>query len=150
MSDTTNKRSKIVLSKAETEILQWLFTKTLVPVGVIILVSSTILFFGLQFLMRKVAFGNYGVSPTTVTQSVAQFISTYMFIAVANILLMLSLSAIVIYITLRNIVLPLLRITREVRKSIETKTRITVTVRKSDKLLVPLVDVINALIKGPY
>jgi uncharacterized membrane protein YjgN (DUF898 family) len=150
MSGKSEKRKKIILSKDETDILKWLFIKTLVPVGVIILVSSTVLFFGLQFLMKKASFGNYGVAPGSVALSVSQFISTYVFIAVINILLMLTLCGVVIYITLRNMVLPIMRITREVKRSIETKSVVTITVRKTDKLLVPLVDVINVLNKGTH
>jgi len=146
MSDAPEKRKRVILSKEENEILQWLFVKTLVPVGIIILISSTVLFFGLQFLMKKVEFGNYGIAPGPVHQSVVQFISTYVFIAVVNILLMLTLSAIVIYITLRNIVLPMLRITREVKKAIETQSKPFITVRRGDLLFIPLVEQLNALI----
>jgi hypothetical protein len=147
MSGTAEKRKKIALSREETDILKWLFIKTLIPVVVIILISSAVLFLGLESLIRKVSFGNYGMAPGVVMQNVSSFISAYAFIAVINILLMLSLSVLVIYATLRNVVLPIMRISREIRLAVETKTKPLVVVRKTDRLLVPLVEGINSLLR---
>jgi uncharacterized protein (DUF58 family) len=95
--------------------------------------------------MKKTSFGNYGIAPSATLWNVSQFISTYMTIAITNIVLMILLCVIVIYIILRNMVLPVLRITRELKQCIEAKSKPAITVRKSDKLLIPLVEMINKL-----
>jgi hypothetical protein len=47
------------------------------------------------------------------------------------------------YIVLHDIVMPVMRITRDLKQVIDTKTKKTITIRQSDRLLKPLVDLIN-------
>lgn len=143
MEETIDKRKKVSVSKEEADILKWLFVKTLVPVVLIILISSAVLYFGLEFLMKQTGFDNYGLAPGITIRNVSRFVSAYMIIALVNVLLMVTLSVIVMYAALRNIILPVIRITREMKDCIESKARITLTVRKSDRLLIPLVEMIN-------
>jgi hypothetical protein len=145
MSGVADKRKKTVLSKVELDILKWLLIKTLVPIMVIILFSLIVLFFGLDFLVQKTSFGNYGLAPGIVKQNVSAFVSTYVFIALINILLMLSLCALILDTMLRNVVLPIMRIAREVKRMSENSAISTIVVRKSDKLLIPLVEGLNGL-----
>jgi uncharacterized membrane protein len=144
-SQNADKRKKISLSKEETEILRALFLKAIMPVTGIIVVSLVILFFGLQFLMDKASFGNYGVSPAAVAHSVQRFIAAYFAIAISNIVLMVALSFVVLYLVLHNIVLPIMRITREIKSSNERHSREKLVVRKDDKLFVPLIEAINRI-----
>lgn len=146
MKAAREKRTSVGLSKEETDVLKWLFIKTLLPLLVTVLVSSSVLYFGFEFLIRKITFANYGLAPGSVSQSVSTFISTYIFIAVINLLLMIFLSVTVTYTVLRHVVLPILRINREIGDVIESKQHIPLIVRGSDRLLVPLVRGINVLI----
>jgi hypothetical protein len=142
-----NKRKKVSLSPEEREVLRSLFFKALLLTIIIIILSSVILFFGLQFLMRKTSFANFGLSPSMSAMNASQFVSTYIVIALSNILLMITLCIIVLYLALHNIVLPIMRITRGIKDrmvSLENKTKLYV--RESDKLLVPLVEMVNKLI----
>lgn len=141
-----NERRKFSFSKEEKEILRWLSFKALVPLVVAVIISSAILYFGLFFLMNKVGFDNYGVSPAHVSRNVSQFIVTYLLITITNILVMLALSTTVIYLVLHNIVMPVLRVTREIRYRMETPGSEYITVRKTDKLFAPLVELINKLL----
>jgi len=145
MSDVVEKRKKVALTKDEINVVMWVLVKGLSPIIVIVAISSSILFFGLEFLMRKTSFTNYGLAPGLTTHYVTQFITTYIVIAASNVLLMVTLSVIVIYLGLQNIILPVIRITRELRKRIEDKSKVSITVRKNDKLLLPLVELINKL-----
>jgi hypothetical protein len=129
------------------DILKWLFVKTLVPVLVIILINSAVLFFGLEFLIQKISLGNYGVAPGNVTASITAFVSTYIFVAVVNIILMICSTGISMYIVLRNVVLPIIRITREIKQGVDAKTKMTIVVRKTDVLLVRLIDLVNVLFR---
>ena len=140
------KRKSVILSPEESRILKWLYIKTLVPMGLAIIVSSTVLFFGLRFLMNKASFTNYGVTPTGTMDDVSKFISTYALIAASNIVVIIALSAVVMYLVLHDLVLPIIRITREIRESIDNHTKQEITIRTTDRLLKPLVDLINKLI----
>jgi hypothetical protein len=147
MSGAPEKRKKIVLSIREREILRQLFIKTLAPVVVIILINSAVLFYGLELLMQKVALGNYGLSPGNATSSITAFVSIYVVVAVIDIMLMVLLTVISMYIVLRNVVLPIMRITREMKQGVDSKTKMTIVVRKTDSLLAPLIDIINTLFR---
>lgn len=149
MNEKTDQRRRVLLTREERAMLQWLFVKTLVPMAVIILISSGILFFGLQFLMNKTGFANYGLAPQHTVRMVSQFITAYLAIALANVVLMLALSAIVIFIILRHLVMPLLRVTRDLKNRVDARVQCPVTVRSSDRFLIPLVDTINRLLKRP-
>lgn len=145
MEETADKRKKVSITSEEADILKWLFVKTLVPVVLIILISSAVLYFGLEFLMKQTGFDNYGLAPGATISNVSRFVSAYMIIALANVLLMITLSVIVMYAALHNIILPVMRITREMKDCVESKAKVTLTVRKSDRLLIPLVEMINKL-----
>jgi uncharacterized membrane protein YjgN (DUF898 family) len=147
MAEMIEKRKKFIPTKDEVNILQWIFVKTLLPVATIAIISSALLFFGLEFLLRKVGFSNYGLTPTGTSHAVSQFITSYLMIACLNVILMVALAVVVIYSTLHTLVLPIMRITREVRQSIDTSSSKVITVRTSDRLLLPLVDLINELIQ---
>jgi len=140
------KRKKVILSAEESRILKWLYVKTLLPMGLAITVSSTVLFFGLQSLMARTGFANYGMAPMGSMNSVSKFIYTYFVIAASNIVLMITLSAAVMYLVLHDLVLPVIRITRELKRSMETHKKEIITIRTTDRLLKPLVDLINQLI----
>ncbi|MCB4791875.1 MAG: hypothetical protein LHV68_08305 [Elusimicrobia bacterium] len=139
------KRKKISLSKEEKDILVSLLVKAAVPIVFIITTSLIVLFFGFQFLIKKTGFSNFGLSSASVLHSVSQFISTYLIIALVNIFLMILLSIVVLYLALHNIVLPILRITRTCKTCVETNSKTNISVRSSDKLFIPLVDMINKL-----
>ena len=145
MDQSVEKRKKVSLSKEESEILQWLFIKAIIPIVVIVMISSTVLFFGLQFLMKKVSFGNYGIMPSSVEHNVSQFISTYMVISLTNVLLMIALSVIVLYLVLHDLIMPILRITREVKECVDHKKNMCITVRQADRIFQPLVHMINKI-----
>lgn len=137
------KRHKLILSKDEVSILKSLFLRALAPVGVMVAISSFVLFKGFHFLMRKTSFYNYGVMPGTTLRNAADFIQTYLLLSAINLVLMLALAAIVIYLTLHGIILPLMRITRELRHAVDRKEKCRITVRQTDTLLIPLVELIN-------
>jgi len=143
---TTEKRKKISLSKEEKDIIISLLTKATVPIFIIIIISSVALFFGFHFLIKKTGFSNFALNPMSVIQSVSKFISTYLIISLINILLMIILSIVVLYFTLHHIILPVLRITRNIKNCIDTNSKTKIVVRESDKLFIPLVDLINKLI----
>jgi flagellar biosynthesis protein FlhB len=147
MSDYPDKRKSVEVSKEETETIRWLFLKTLFPMTLIIVVSCIVLFFGLQFLIKDVSFSNYGITPGATLHHASRFISSYIFIAVTNVILMLGLSVLVMYLVLHDIVMPVIRITRELRNTAASGEPPKLTVRSSDRLLVPLVEVINELIE---
>jgi hypothetical protein len=140
------KRKKVILSPEESRILKWLYIKTLLPMGAAIVISSTVLFLGLRFLMNKVSFTNYGVAPTSAMENVAKFISIYIVIAVSNVVVIIALSAVVMYLVLHDLVLPIIRITREIKESMDTHKKEEIIVRSTDRLLKPLVDLLNKLI----
>ena len=140
------KRKKVILSPEESRILRWLYIKTLMPMGLAIVISSTVLFFGLQSLMKKASFTNYGIAPTSAVDNVSNFILTYAVISVSNILVMVALSLTVMYLVLHDLVLPIIRVTRELKAAIDSHKKEALTVRTTDKLLKPLVDLINKLI----
>ncbi|MBN1824329.1 MAG: hypothetical protein JW803_08425 [Endomicrobiales bacterium] len=144
---TLEKRKRLVLSREESDILKWIYLKTLLPVTIIIVLSSIVLYAGLQYLMRNIAFTNYGVLPGGTIQDVSRFIKGYIGISAANVFLMIALSVVVMYLVIQNLVMPVMRVTRELRKVVETNMKSEITVRNSDKLLVPLVAVINRLIR---
>ena len=143
---TLDKRKKVILSPEESRILKWLYLKTLLPMGLAIIASSTVLFFGLKFLMNKTSFINYGMAPTRAVDNVSKFISTYIVIAASNIIVIIALSAIVMYLVLHDLVLPIIRITRELKEAIDAHKKDIITIRTTDRLLKPLVDLINKLI----
>jgi uncharacterized membrane protein YjgN (DUF898 family) len=145
MAKKADKRKKVALSPEEMGIIRWLFFKAMVPVVIIVVISSAVLFLGFESLMRKVSLVNYGIAPRTMTEGVSQFITTYMVIAVLNVLLMAVLIGVVLYLLLHEIVLPVMRITREIRSSLDSGVKRTLVVRNTDRLLVPLVDLINRL-----
>jgi hypothetical protein len=58
---------------------------------------------------------------------------------------MIALSTIVIYLILKNMVLPVLRITRELKAQVESGRRVPLVVRKSDIFLINLVEYINKI-----
>ncbi|MHB9155247.1 MAG: hypothetical protein ACYC5N_06070 [Endomicrobiales bacterium] len=143
MNEIPEKRKRKAFTPEEIGVLRWLYLKTLVPVLGIVALSSTVLFLGLGSLMTKAHFGNYGLAPGTVTRSAGQFISTYLFIAVTNVILMVLLSAVVMYVILHHVVMPIMRVTGELRRRTETNEKEKISVRKTDRLIVPLVDLIN-------
>ena len=140
-----SKRRKVHLSHSEMHILNGLMSKTLIPVIGVMAVSSIVLYFGLAFLMRSVSFPNYGAVPTASSCGAASFIAIYAVISIINLMLILGLSAIIMLMVVRRLVMPLMRITRELHRSVEAKKPPTITVRTTDHLLVPLVDLINKL-----
>jgi hypothetical protein len=143
------KRKKSTLTPEEREVIRSLFIKALGPVVVIILISSTILFFGLHFLMERTSFSNLGLTPARTLQNVSHFITAYFVIAVSNIVLILALSIIVLYLALHNVVMPVIRITHAVKGRMESGNKAKICVRESDKLFLPLVDLVNKLIGVP-
>ncbi len=140
------KRKRVILSPEESKILKWLYFKTLLPVGFVIVVSSTILYFGLQSLMTRASFTNYGLSPTSSMNSASKFVTAYIIVALSNIVLIIALSAVILYLVLHDLVLPVMRITRELRQSMDTHKKTVVTIRATDRLLKPLVELINKMI----
>ena len=142
----TEKRKKVILSAEESKVLKWLYFKTFIPAGLVIAVSSTILYFGLQSLMTKATFTNYGLAPTSSMNSVSKFVAAYIVIAASNIILIIALSAVVLYLVLHDLVLPVMRITRELKSSMDTHEKSAITIRSTDKLLKPLVDLLNKII----
>jgi hypothetical protein len=109
------------------------------------MVSSTLLYFGLDSMMQTTGFTNYAFAPSHSMETVSRFITTYMVIALSNIALIVALCVIVMYLVLHDIVMPVMRITRDLKQNIETKTKKIITIRTSDKLLKPLVDLINKI-----
>lgn len=145
MENTVEKRKRVAMNREEIDVLRWLYVKTLAPIVLIVVVSSAVLYYGIRFLMPEVGFGNYGMAPGAVLADVSRFIGTYFLIAVVNVLLMIILSTIIMYTVIHNLVMPILRITRELKRMSETGVKGPITVRKTDRLLVPLVDAINRL-----
>jgi len=143
MEKMIEKRRKIVLTREEIVILRSLFFKAMVPVGVMIIISSLVLTRGLFFLLNKTSFYNYGIAPGISMKNASDFFHTYLSISCINIVLMAVLAIIVSYIALHNIILPVMRITRELKSNRENKTKKIITVRSTDTLLVPLVALIN-------
>ena len=144
--DKTNvERRKVILTKEEKEILKWLFFRSFAPVLILLVVSCSVLFFGVQFAINQIIFNNYGIASSPTLLKIPQFIYTYLYLAIANVLLMLYLSFVVIYILVRNLILPVMRITREMKHSVETGAPVKVGVRKNDKLLIPFVEIINKI-----
>jgi len=141
------KRKKGQLSPEEKNIISTLFTKALVPISVIVAVSLIVLFLGFKFLMAKTSFANFGLRPGFTMNSVSKFMVTYFAIAAINIAIMMYLSFTVLYITLHNIILPVVRITREIKRILEINTNSRLYVRKQDVLFVPLVGLINKLLE---
>ena len=146
IAQQTEKRKKVSLSKEEKDVIISLLLKASIPITIIVIISSTALFFGFHFLMKKTGFANFGLNPYHAVQSVSQFISTYMVIALINVFLIILLSITVLYLTLHNIILPIMRITRNLKNCIDTNSRSKICVRDSDKLFVPLIDMINKLL----
>ena len=109
----------------------------------VIVVSSVVLFFGLRFLLEKANFCNYGIAPADTLFSVSQFIAVYIIISLANLLLLFALGLIIFYFEVHDLILPIIRITSEL-KSGQIKE---ITIRKKDALLAPLVKNINRLLK---
>jgi hypothetical protein len=140
------KRKKVILSPEESRILKWLYFKTLIPAGIVIAISSTVLFLGLQSLMTRASFSNYGLAPTTSAANAMKFVATYAVVALSNIVLIIALSAVILYLVLHDMVLPVMRITRELKNSMETRQKTVITIRSSDRLLKPLVELINRMI----
>ncbi|MGA2090062.1 MAG: hypothetical protein ABSH12_01195 [Endomicrobiales bacterium] len=146
MEKVIEKRRRFVLTKDETSIMKPLVYKALVPVGIMIIISSCVLTRGLYFLLKKTSFYNYGISPGISMKNASDFFHTYLYISFINVVLMVLLAVIVCYIALHNIIIPLLRITRELKDIVENSTKRTITVRQTDMVLVPLVALINKLI----
>ncbi len=144
MEFENNKRKKIFLSQKEIKILRNLFVKIIIPFVAVILISSILLFLGLKFLLQKANFMNYGIAPSTVLYSVSQFISIYVIIFIVNVILLLSLSAIIFFFMVHDLVFPIMRITNELLGEQSGE----IQVRKTDGLLIPLVKGINRLIKA--
>ena len=145
MNPIVEKRRTAVFSPEEAHIIKWFFIKTLIPMSVIIIISSTVLFFGLRLLMPSAGFDNYGLAPGRVLAEVSRFISIYLAISSINVGLMITLSTIVIYLILKNMVLPVLRITRELKVQVESGRRAHLIVRKTDIFLINLVGYINKI-----
>ncbi len=139
------KRRKVRLSNSEVHILNGLMSKTLVPVICVMLVSSIVLYFGLAFLMRSVSFPNYGVVPSASSGGASSFIAIYAVISIINLMLLLGLSGVIMFMVLHQLVLPLMRVTRELRHAVDGKRHPAITVRGTDYLLLPLVELINKL-----
>jgi hypothetical protein len=144
-SIAVEKRKNVIMTEDERKILKWLCFKALIPIILAIIISSMLLYFGFDSLMERTGFTNYAFAPARSIDSVARFISTYMVIALSNIALIVALSVIVMYLVLHDIVMPVMRVTRDLRQIVDTKTKKTITVRTSDKLLKPLVDLINKI-----
>lgn len=140
-----SKRRKVQLSHTEMHILNGLMSQTLIPVAGVMVVSSLVLYFALAFLMRSVTFPNYGVAPSASAGGAASFIAIYAVISIVNLMLLMGLSAVIMAMVLRQLVLPLMRVTRELRRSIESGKPPVITVRSTDYLLLPLVELINKL-----
>jgi len=141
MTIEKEKRRRISLSSKEISILKDVFMRILVPFVAVILISSVLLFLGLRFLLQKASFLNYGIAPSAVLYSVSQFISIYVIIFIVNALLLLSLSAIIFYFMVHDLVFPIMRITNELKTGEKKELR----VRNTDVLLLPLVRHINKL-----
>lgn len=129
------------MSGKELSILRNLFIKILIPFVAVIVISSLLLFLGLQFLIQKANFCNYGIAPATVLFSVSQFILIYVVIFIVNILLLLSLSGIIFYFMVHDLVFPIMRITEELKSAGDK----AIQVRKTDMFVQPLVRLINKL-----
>jgi hypothetical protein len=147
MIQQNEKRKKIKLDQDENAILKSLFVKALFPIAVAAVISSAVIFLGLHFLIKKVSFGNYGLAPASIMYNVSQFIVTYIIISLINFCIMISLSIAVIFIALRNIILPLMRIIREVRYCVDNGVKKKINVRSTDKLLIPLASLLNRLLE---
>lgn len=145
MDKTVEKRKRVALNHEEIDVLRWLYVKTLIPIILIVVVSSVVLYYGIRFLMPEVGFANLALAPGAVRADVSRFIGTYFLIAAVNLLLMIILSTIIMYTVIHNLVMPILRITRELKRMSESGVKSAVTVRKTDRLLVPLVDAVNRL-----
>jgi hypothetical protein len=143
---TVEKRKNVILTDEESRILRWLYLRALIPIIFVILVSSALLYFGLDSMMQRTGFTNYGLAPAGSMASVSKFINTYVFVALSNTLLIMALCVIIMYLVLHDIVMPVMRITRDLRQIIETKTKKAITIRQSDRLLKPLVDLINKIV----
>jgi len=142
---SAEKRKNAIFTQEERKILMWLCFKALIPVTLVLIISSTLLYFGFDSLMEKTSFANYAFAPARSVATVARFVSTYTAIALLNIVLIVALSVIVMYLVLHDIVMPVLRITRDLKQIIDTKTKKAITIRASDRLLKPLVDQINKI-----
>jgi len=141
-----NKRKKVFLSPEEKAVIKGLLLRALFPILLIVVTSSILLFFGFKSLMSRTAFANYSINPSLAMQSASRFIVTYITIATLNIVLMIALSIVVLFMELRNVVLPIVRITHIVRRRMDTHSKAVICVREGDQLLVPLVDQINVLL----
>lgn len=144
MEKLNEKRRTVFLSSKEISILKDLFLRILVPFIGVIVISSVLLFLGLRFLLQKTGFQNYGIAPSSVLYSVSQFISIYVIIFIVNALLLLSLSGIIFYFMVHDLVFPVMRITNELKSGEVRELR----VRKNDVLLIPLVKCVNNLIEA--
>ena len=144
MEKVNEKRRSVSLSSKEISILKDLFLRILLPFAGVIVISSVLLFLGLRFLLQKANFQNYGIAPSSVLYSVSQFISIYVIIFIVNALLLLSLSGIIFYFMVHDLVFPIMRITNELSSGEKKQLR----VRNNDILLIPLVKCINSLIEN--
>lgn len=140
------KRKKVILTGEESRVLRWLYLKNLVPTGLAISISTVVLYFGLGFLMQKTGFANYGTAPSESVVEASRFVSIYLVIALANVFIIAVLSAVIMYLVIHDLVMPVLRVTRELKECVQLKTGNVIVVRTSDRLLKPLVDLINKLI----
>jgi hypothetical protein len=139
------KRKNAFFTEEERKILKWLFLKALIPIILALIISSTLLYFGLDSLMEKASFANYAFAPARSVDTIARFVSTYTTIALLNIVLIVALCVIVMYLAMHDIVMPVLRITRDLKQIVDTKSKEAIMIRASDKLLKPLVDLINKI-----
>ncbi|OGS17301.1 MAG: hypothetical protein A2219_03465 [Elusimicrobia bacterium RIFOXYA2_FULL_50_26] len=139
-------RRKVLLLPEEVAIFKWLFLKSLGPIVVTLIASCAVLFLGVQFAINQVFISSFGgMQPAFSLHKIPQFIYTYLYLASANILLMTYVCFVVIYILVRNLVLPVMRITREMKKSLEENKPVKVGFRKNDLLMMPLAETINKL-----
>lgn len=145
MSENASNKRKVLFTVEEKEILRWLIIKSFIPLTVTLAASCAVLFLGLQFAINGVVLKGFNLPIDFSLHKIPQFIYTYLYLAAANILLMLYISFVVMYLLVRNLVLPVVRITREIKQSLDANAPVKVGVRKHDKLLFPLVEAINRL-----
>ena len=150
MNQISDQRTTFFFSGEERAILRGLFLKAVLPVAIAVVVSSIVLFFGFRSLIVNASFGNYGVNPHLYDLQVTRFMSVYTVIAGITLLLMIGLSVLVLYLTLHNIVLPVMRITREMKACRDGHSAKTIVVRKTDRLFLPLLQLINELQAKTY
>ena len=104
------------------------------------------MFFGIKFLITKISFPNYGIFPSLTKQ----FFGVYFWLSAITILVIIFLGLIISYISLKNIIMPLFRIKKEIEKYTETKQKNVLKIRESEYFLHPLVEVVNKVIQHTH